>query len=64
MWDEMAVGAISAVNCFDGAERHDPETIAIALDLDPGTPAVLCDVRNRESVKDVLITLIEHSMSR
>ena len=31
-----------------------------ALDLDVGTPVVLCDARDRESCKSVLITLVEH----
>ena len=34
----------------------------IALDLDPDVPVVLCDVRRRTSAKDVLITLVEHSL--
>ncbi|ROO87929.1 signal recognition particle receptor subunit beta [Actinocorallia herbida] len=63
-FEKRGLPFIVAVNCFDGAERYDPDTIAIALDLDPGTPVVLCDVRNRESVKEVLIKVIEHSMTR
>ncbi len=51
-----------AVNCFDGAPRHDTEDVRIALDLDPHVPVVLCDVRERDSVKDVLITLVEHAL--
>ena len=31
-----------------------------ALDLDSTVPVVLCDARERGSVKQVLITLIEH----
>ena len=45
-----------AVNCFDGAELHDPESVRDALDLDPGVPVVLCDARERDSAKNVLIT--------
>jgi signal recognition particle receptor subunit beta len=50
-----------AVNCFEGAELHDPQTVREALDLDPGTPVVLCDARERESAKNVLITVVEHA---
>jgi signal recognition particle receptor subunit beta len=50
-----------AVNCFDGAQLHTPEAVTEALDLDPGVPVVLCDARERESVKGVLITVIEHA---
>ncbi|MFI0983121.1 GTP-binding protein [Streptomyces sp. NPDC021093] len=51
-----------AVNCFDGADRHPAETIAAALDLDPDVPVMLCDARDRESVKDVLIAVVEHAL--
>jgi len=50
---------IVAVNCFDDAPRYDQEEIRQALDLDPGTPLVLCDARDVGSVKNVLITLVE-----
>ena len=35
----------------------------IALDLDPAVPAVLCDARQFESVRQVLITLVEHVLA-
>ncbi|MGW6902111.1 GTP-binding protein [Streptomyces sp. NBC_01727] len=50
---------VVAVNCFDGARDYSAREVATALDLDPGTPVVLCDARDRESGKEVLITLIE-----
>ena len=49
-----------AVNCFDGMERHGSAAIRTALDLDQDVPIVLCDARERASVKDILITLVEH----
>ncbi|MFK0254898.1 GTP-binding protein [Streptomyces sp. NPDC090445] len=52
-----------AVNCFDGAERHPVVSVREALDLDPGVPVLLCDARDRESVKDVLVGVVEHAMS-
>jgi signal recognition particle receptor subunit beta len=54
---------IIGVNCFDGALRYDSEEIRGALDLDPKIPVILCDVRKRESGKQVLITLVEHVLS-
>jgi signal recognition particle receptor subunit beta len=54
---------IIGVNCFDGALRYDTEEIRGALDLDPKIPVILCDVRKRESGKQVLITLVEHVLS-
>jgi signal recognition particle receptor subunit beta len=53
---------VVAVNCFDGAPRYDAERIRRALDLDPGVPVVLCDVRRRESARQVLIAIIEHAL--
>ena len=50
-----------AVNCFDGAELHDPQNIREALDLDPDVPVVLCDARVRDSAKRVLIAVVEHA---
>jgi signal recognition particle receptor subunit beta len=54
---------IIAVNCFDGAPRHEPEDIRIALNLGPGVPIVLCDARQRDSVKQVLVSLVRYVMS-
>lgn len=52
-----------AVNRFEGARRYDPEGVRAALDLDPEVPVTLCDARDRESSKHVLITLVEHVLS-
>jgi len=49
-----------AVNCFDDAPEYDPADVRIALDLDPVVPVVLCDVRERDSVKSVLVALVQH----
>jgi signal recognition particle receptor subunit beta len=51
-----------AVNCFDGVQKHSAAQVGRALDLDPEVPIVLCDARDRRSVKDVLIALVEHVM--
>ncbi|MDX3855174.1 ATP/GTP-binding protein [Streptomyces sp. AK02-01A] len=53
-----------AVNCFEGADRFPAETVRSALDLDPEVPLVMCDARERESVKEVLVTVVEHAMNR
>ncbi|PXY22678.1 GTP-binding protein [Prauserella muralis] len=50
---------VVAVNCFDGSRRYRIDQVSAALDLDPGTPVVLCDARDRTSAKQVLITLVE-----
>ncbi|MET9512224.1 ATP/GTP-binding protein [Streptomyces flavidovirens] len=53
-----------AVNCFEGAERYPAETVRAALDLDEGVPLLLCDARDRETVKEVLIAVVEHALAR
>jgi len=54
---------IVAINVFDGAPAYDVEDVRIALDLDPAVPALLCDARHRSSVKEVLITLVQHALA-
>jgi len=54
---------IIAINNFEDATRYEPRDIRIALDLDPEIPVVECDVRQRESAKQTLITLVEHVLS-
>jgi signal recognition particle receptor subunit beta len=60
-FEQRGIPFMVAVNCFDGAERHNPETVRDALDIDEGVPVVLCDARERESAKNILITLVEHA---
>ena len=55
---------IVAANCFDGARRYEAGDIRIALDLEPNVPIVLCDARQRDSVKNVLITSVSHSLQQ
>ena len=54
---------IVAVNCFDDAYRYESNEVRMALDLDAYVPVVLCDARDRESTKQVLITLMNHVMA-
>jgi len=54
---------IVAVNCFDGAPRFEPDDIRIALSLGPEVPVVLCDARERESVKKVLVSLVRYVLN-
>jgi uncharacterized protein len=55
---------IIAVNCFDGAEQFQPEDIRIVLSLGADVPIVLCDARQRESVKQVLMSLVRYVMTK
>lgn len=63
-FEHRATPFLVAVNCFDGAPTYQPEDVRIALDLAPETPVVLCDARQRDSVKKVLVTLVRHAIAR
>ena len=62
-FEKRQVPFVVAVNCFDDAPHYDPRDVRIALDLDPSVPAVLCDARKFDSVRQVLITLVEHVLA-
>ncbi|MFZ3556054.1 GTP-binding protein [Streptomyces sp. BH055] len=60
-FERRSIPFIVGVNCFDGADRHPAEAVRQALDLDPDVPVILCDARDKESVKDVLIAVVGHA---
>ena len=55
---------VVAVNCFEGASAYTEAEVREALDLDGHVPLLLCDARDRESSKAVLIGLVEHVLTR
>ncbi|MFI0039324.1 GTP-binding protein [Streptomyces mutabilis] len=60
-FEHRRIPFVVAVNCFTGARRHEEQDVLRALDLDRGTPVVLCDARDRGSGKEVLIRLVEYA---
>ncbi|MBM7170903.1 ATP/GTP-binding protein [Streptomyces sp. G44] len=62
-FERRSIPFVVGVNCFEGATRYPAETVRQALDLDETVPVVLCDARDRESVKEVLIGVVEHAMA-
>ncbi|MFE5474062.1 ATP/GTP-binding protein [Nocardia sp. NPDC056541] len=63
-FESRGIPFIIAVNCFDGADVYSDFEICEALDISSEVAVVLCDVRDRDSAKQVLIQLIEHLMAR
>ncbi|MCM3263823.1 ATP/GTP-binding protein [Streptomyces thermoviolaceus] len=59
--ERRAIPFVVGVNCFEGAVRYPVEDVREALDLDPSIPVVLCDARERESVKQVLAAVVQHA---
>ena len=55
---------VVAVNCFDGAQQYALEEVQLALNLGERIPVLLCDAREKESCKTVLITLVQHAMEK
>lgn len=50
---------IVAVNDFEGTERFDLGEVREALGVVEAIPVLRCDARDRESVKEILVALIE-----
>ncbi|ARF58727.1 GTP-binding protein [Streptomyces gilvosporeus] len=63
-FERRALPFLVAVNCFAQERSYGADEVARALDLDRGTPVVLCDARDRDSGKEVLIRLVEHAGRR
>ncbi|MEU0151861.1 GTP-binding protein [Micromonospora fulviviridis] len=59
-FEQRGIPFVVGVNCFDGSRRFSLGAVRDALDLDPDVPLVLCDARERQSGKLVLISLVEH----
>ena len=54
---------VVGVNCFENAPRYAEEEVREALAISPHVPLMLCDARRRDSVKRVLIGVVEHAIT-
>ncbi len=52
-----------AINCFDGMQYHNAQDVRDALAIGNDVPVISCDARNRESTKNVLISLVEYVLT-
>ena len=62
-FERRGIPFVVAVNCFDGARPYPVEQVRTALDLDPAVPVLLCDARVRDSVKQVLVSVVELALA-
>lgn len=63
-FESRGVPFVAVVNQFDDAGSYALEEVREALALSEHIPLVRADARSRESVKMVLVTLLEHLMRR
>ncbi|SDP41231.1 GTP-binding protein [Lentzea jiangxiensis] len=63
-FERRRIPFIVAVNCFEGSHSYTAQEMRVALDVSDNVPLVLCDARDRESCKKVLVSVIEHAMNR
>lgn len=63
-FEDRALPYVVGLNCFDGLQSHGIEEVRDALAIGPEVPIVKCDARDRESVKQTLIIMVEYSMKR
>jgi len=54
---------VVGVNCFDGRQERTVPEVRVALDLDPGVPVLMGDLRQRSFSRDLLLALVEHLMA-
>lgn len=61
--ERLGLGHVIGVNHFDGTYDYPLAEVREALSLPASTPVVRCDVRDRRSVTDALVTLVRHLLS-
>ncbi|MEV4314706.1 ATP/GTP-binding protein [Actinocrispum sp. NPDC049592] len=63
-FERRGIPFVIAVNRFPDAAGYEISELRDALDVSPDTPVVLCDARDRESAKEVLVTLVEYVLRK
>ncbi|MEU5401111.1 ATP/GTP-binding protein [Streptomyces sp. NPDC005963] len=53
-----------ALNTFPDSRQYTEEQLRTSLDLEPETPMVACDARDRNASIDALLALVQHLISR
>ncbi|GDY32895.1 GTP-binding protein [Gandjariella thermophila] len=62
-FERRRVNFLVAVNQFDGAYHYEVDEVRQALDIDAQVPILMCDARQTQSAKGVLIALVEHVLA-
>jgi signal recognition particle receptor subunit beta len=53
---------VVAINCFDRLLHHQIEDVRHALTISASVPIMACDARERDSAKQVLISVVQHAI--
>jgi uncharacterized protein len=61
--EQRGIPFVVALNAFNGIQLHEVDEVREALQLEPDVPFIVTDARDRESVKNVLVCLVEHAMA-
>jgi len=61
--EQRGIPFLIALNAFDGVQQHDVDEVRDALQVTAEVPFIVTDARDRESVKEVLVRLVEHAMA-
>jgi len=61
--EQRGIPFVVAINAFDGVLQHGVDEVRDALQVSSEVPFVVTDARERESVKNVLVRLVEHAMA-
>ncbi|RFC76350.1 ATP/GTP-binding protein [Streptomyces sp. AcE210] len=62
-FERRSIPFVVGVNCFEGSARYPADDVRQALDLDSDVPVLLCDAREKDTVKEVLIGVVEHAVA-
>jgi uncharacterized protein len=63
-FEDRGLPYLVGLNTFDGVRHHGVEEVRDALAVGREVPIVACDARDRASVKQTLITMVEYAMDR
>jgi signal recognition particle receptor subunit beta len=63
-FEQLDLPFVVAVNRFDGQISHEIDAIRWALDIDNSTPVINFDARDRLSVRDALLAVLDRTMER
>jgi signal recognition particle receptor subunit beta len=55
---------VVAINCFDRLLHHQIEDVRHALTISSSVPIMACDARERDSAKQVLISVVQHAIEQ